>query len=90
MNYENGNINQEIVPLIVKGEKFEDDESIKPNLNLKTLSRFKPQLPNGTVTVGNSCMKNDGAVLVLIMELETAKYYGFNNGLYFKGAMTKV
>lgn len=89
LNYENGNINQEIVPLIVKGEKFEDDESIKPNLNLKTLSRFKPQLSNGTVTVGNSCMKNDGAVLVLIMELETAKYYGFNNGLYFKGAMTK-
>ncbi|SUM31723.1 acetyl-CoA c-acetyltransferase [Staphylococcus gallinarum] len=32
-----------------------EDESIKPNLTVHTLNRFKPLLEQGTVTVGNSC-----------------------------------
>ena len=56
-NMNNGNISQEILPFKVKGECFNQDESIKPQLTLKTLGRLKPLLNEGTVTVGNSCMK---------------------------------
>ena len=53
----NGNISQEILPFKVKGEYFNQDESIKPQLTLRTLGRLKPLLNEGTVTVGNSCKK---------------------------------
>lgn len=76
-------ISQEIIPLAVKGEHITLDESIKPKLTLKTLSRLRSLLPAGTVTVGNCCMKNDGAVLLLIMEAETAQRYGYTTGLRF-------
>ena len=47
----NGNISQEILPFKVK-EYFNQDESIKPQLTLRTLGRLKPLLNEGTVTVG--------------------------------------
>lgn len=56
-NMNNGNISQEILPFKVKGEYFNQDESIKPQLTLRTLGRLKPLLNEGTVTVGNSCKK---------------------------------
>src|SRR5699024_5434674 len=77
------NISQEILPIKVKGELFLQDESIKPKLTARTLSRLKHLLPEGTVTAGNCCMKNDGAVLLIIMEKEMARAYGFNTGLKF-------
>lgn len=75
----NGNITQEILPVKVKGELFRQDESIKPNLTIDKLKRFKPLLTKGTVTIGNCCMKNDGAVLLLIIE----QNLGFYEGLKF-------
>ncbi|MEX2949428.1 thiolase family protein [Staphylococcus warneri] len=89
INYKKNLITQEIIPIQVKGNEFDCDESIKPNLTINKLSRFKPLLPNGTVTVGNCCMKNDGAALILIIEEECAKQYGFKEGLEFKGAKNK-
>lgn len=79
----NGNISREILPIKVKGAWFDRDESIKPRLTLEKLNRFIPLLNEGTVTVGNSCMKNDGAVLLLIMEESIAKRLGFKEGLKF-------
>ena len=55
--YENGSISNEIVPLHIKGHLFDKDESIKPTLTEQRLNRLRPILANGTVTVGNSCMK---------------------------------
>lgn len=81
--HQQGVISQEIISLAVKGEHITLDESVKPKLTLKTLSRLRSLLPAGTVTVGNCCMKNDGAVLLLIMEAETAQRYGYTNGLRF-------
>lgn len=43
-NMNNGNISQEILPFKVKGEYFNQDESIKPQLTLRTLGRLKPLL----------------------------------------------
>ena len=69
-HFNNGDINREIVPLTIKGALFDRDESLKQNLTEARLHRLRPILPNGTVTVGNSCMKNDGAGIALIMEKE--------------------
>ncbi|BEJ47034.1 acetyl-CoA C-acyltransferase [Staphylococcus epidermidis] len=87
-NMNNGNISQEILPFKVKGECFNQDESIKPQLTLKTLGRLKPLLNEGTVTVGNSCMKNDGAVLLIVMEENRARQLGFTEGIKFVNSAT--
>lgn len=86
--FDNGDIQREIVPLKVKGQWFERDESIKPSLTEARLNRLRPLLREGTVTAGNSCMKNDGAGLVLVMEKELAVAHGLTQGLTFKDAVT--
>ncbi|NWK83566.1 thiolase family protein [Staphylococcus sp. GSSP0090] len=86
--YENHIIQQEMINLSVKGNIFNRDDSIKERLNERTLSRLKPLLQGGTVTAGNCCMKNDGAVLLMIMDKKTALAHGFKDGLVFKDSVT--
>ncbi|PHK50512.1 thiolase family protein [Staphylococcus edaphicus] len=86
--YKQNLIQQEIISLKIKGEIFNRDESIKTRLSEQTLNRLKPLLPGGSVTAGNCCMKNDGAVLLLIMDKTTAISHGFNEGLVFKDSVT--
>lgn len=86
--YNHRKITQEITPLMIKGETFQQDESIKPKLTQQTLNRLKPLLPNGSITAGNCCMKNDGAVLLLVMEKTLAKAYGIHSGLSFIDQVT--
>ena len=69
--------------LKLKGVSFDRDESVKSRLTTEKLSRFKPLLIQGSITVGNSCMKNDGAVLILVMEEKLAINLGFAKGLKF-------
>ncbi|BGE83330.1 thiolase family protein [Staphylococcus petrasii] len=87
-HFDDGNIQREIVPLKVKGQYFERDESIKSTLTEARLNRLRPLLAGGTVTAGNSCMKNDGAGLVLVMEKDLAIEHGFTQGLTFRDAVT--
>lgn len=87
-HFDNGDISHEIEPLKVKGEWFNRDESIKPTLNERRLNRLRPLLPEGTVTAGNCCMKNDGAALALVMDKEMAEALGISEGLVFKDAVT--
>ena len=75
--YNHRKITQEITPLMIKGETFQQDESIKPKLTQATLNRLKPLLPNGSITAGNCCMKNDGAVLLLVMEKHLLKHMAY-------------
>lgn len=86
--YENNIVQQEIINLSAKGEIFNRDDSIKERLNVRTLSRLKPLLSEGTVTAGNCCMKNDGAVLLMIMDKKTALVHKFKEGLIFKDSIT--
>ncbi|MDN8825976.1 acetyl-CoA C-acyltransferase, partial [Staphylococcus aureus] len=72
----------------VKGKWLCKDESLKPTLTESRLQRLRPLISNGTVTVGNSCMKNDGAGLALIMDKETAIALGLKYGMVFKDAVT--
>jgi acetyl-CoA C-acetyltransferase len=82
-SYDNQQITQEILPITVKGDAFTIDESVKPRLSYERISRFKPLLANGSVSAANCCMKNDGAVLLLVMEAELAQTLGFEEGLEF-------
>lgn len=88
MAYKQKQLNQEIVSLEVKGEIFNRDESIKERMDERTLNRLKPLLTEGTVTAGNCCMKNDGAVLLLVMNKAMAEAYGIQQGLTFKDGIT--
>lgn len=56
-NVKNGNISQEILPITVKGEIFNTDESLKSHIPKDNFGRFKPVIKGGTVTAANSCMK---------------------------------
>ncbi|MGO2793956.1 MAG: thiolase family protein [Staphylococcus saprophyticus] len=86
--YENNIVQQEIINLSAKGEIFNRDDSIKERLNVRTLSRLNPLLSEGTVTAGNCCMKNDGAVLLMIMDKKNALAHKFKEGLIFKDSIT--
>ena len=88
MAYKQKQLNQEIVSLEVKGEIFNRDESIKERMDERTLNRLKPLLTEGTVTAGNCCMKNDGAVLLLVMNKAMAEACGIQQGLTFKDGIT--
>ncbi|MBF7019463.1 thiolase family protein [Staphylococcus sp. 18_1_E_LY] len=81
--YDQQQITQEILPITVKGKSFSIDESVKPRLTYEKISRFKPLLADGSVSIGNCCMKNDGAVLLLVMEEKLAQSLGFIEGLQF-------
>lgn len=87
-HFDNGDIQCEILPLKIKGEWLCKDESLKPTLTESRLQRLRPLISNGTVTVGNSCMKNDGAGLALIMDKEMAIALGLKYGMVFKDAVT--
>ena len=85
---EQGHLADEILPLTVKGQRVDRDESVKPRLSEKLLSRMKPLISGGTVTAGNCCMKNDGAVVLLVMEERTARALGYHHGLQFVDGLT--
>lgn len=87
-SYDQDIISREIIPVKAKTSIFQQDESVKSRLTPALLGRLKPLLTDGTVTAGNSCMKNDGAVLLLIMERETAESLGFTTGMRFIDSAT--
>ncbi|MBN8207770.1 thiolase family protein [Bacillus sp. NTK071] len=75
---ENGTFSEEIVPMSVKSRKqskiVDADEHPRPGTSVEKLSKLTPVFKeNGTVTAGNSCGRNDGAVAMLVMTEEKAK-----------------
>ncbi|MDP4549963.1 thiolase family protein [Alkalihalobacillus macyae] len=75
---EKGIFNEEIVQMKVKSRKqsklVEVDEHPRPGTSVEKLSKLKPVFKEkGTVTAGNSCGRNDGAVAMLVMTEEKAK-----------------
>ena len=87
-SYEQDIISREIIPVKAKTTIFQQDESVKSRLTPALLGRLKPLLTDGTVTAGNSCMKNDGAGLALIMEKEMAVAMGIKCGMLYRDAVT--
>ncbi len=78
---EAGVFKDEIVPVEVKQKKqtviFERDEFPRPDTSLEKLAGLRPAFrPNGTVTAGNSCGRNDGAAAVVLMSSDKAQELG--------------
>ncbi|WP_270182184.1 thiolase family protein [Alkalihalobacillus sp. CinArs1] len=75
---EKGTFNEEITPVEIKSKRdsylFDTDEHPRPGTTFEKLSKLNPVFKeNGTVTAGNACGRNDGAVAMLIMSEEKAK-----------------
>lgn len=79
---EKGILQEEIVPVEVKGKKgetavVERDEAPRLDTTLEALSKLKPAFsPDGTITAGNAPGVNDGAAALVLMPEERAKKEG--------------
>lgn len=76
-----GKFKDEIVPYEITTKKgsyvFETDEHPRPETTLEKLQSLKPVFkPDGTVTAGNSCGRNDGSAAVLLMTETNALKHG--------------
>ena len=76
-----GKFRDEIIPVEIKGKKdvitFEIDEHPRPDTTYEKLSSLKPAFkPNGTVTAGNACGRNDGAAALVLMRESKARSLG--------------
>ena len=76
-----GKFKDEIIPVTINNKKnsfvFDQDEHLRPETTLETLSKLKPAFKHdGTVTAGNSSGMNDGASAVVIMSRDKAKELG--------------
>lgn len=76
-----GYFKEEIVPVEVKQKHgsftFSEDEFVRPGTTMETLGKLRPIVkPDGTVTAGNSCGRNDGASVLLLMSGEKVKELG--------------
>ena len=66
-----------MIPVRVQGETVEADECIRSRMTLKLLERMKPAfVAGGKITAGNTCLKHDGAAVVLLASAEAVKKYG--------------
>ena len=71
-----GKFKDEIIPIVLKKENFENDEFIRHDSNLESLNKLKPVFDkDGTVTAGNSSGINDGAAITLLTDYEGLKKY---------------
>lgn len=65
-----------IVSLTAKNKVIESDECIRTHMSLKLLERMKPVFKKGgKITAGNTCLKHDGAAVVLIASHKAIKRY---------------
>ncbi|WP_408010396.1 thiolase family protein [Pseudalkalibacillus sp. A8] len=78
---ESGRFQNEVIPLEIKQKKtsftFAKDEHPRPETTMEKLSQLKPVFKeDGTVTAGNACGRNDGAVALLLMAEDKAFQLG--------------
>ncbi len=79
-----GRFADEIVPVTVKGRKFEtvvdSDEHIRPDSSVEKLAGLRPILgkgdPDATVTAGNASGQNDGASICVVTHPARAQELG--------------
>jgi len=75
---EEGYFRNEIVPIEIMNKKqtiiFDQDEGIRPDTNIDSLSKLKPAFDkNGVVTAGNSSTINDGAACLMVTSEDAIK-----------------
>lgn len=65
-----------IMPIRTKDKIIDYDECIRGNISLRLLTRMQPAfVKDGRITAGNTCLKHDGAAVILLAsELAVDKY----------------
>lgn len=73
---EQGLLTDMVIPLCVQGKRIEADECIRENMSHRLLERMKPAfLAGGRITAGNTCLKHDGAAVVLLASQAAVEKY---------------
>ena len=66
-----------LLPLFVEGKTIDYDECIRDNMSAALLRRMPSVFAKGgSVTAGNTCLKHDGAAVVLLASAAAVKRYG--------------
>ncbi len=80
--WKEGRFNEEVIPVAIPSKKgpptlLPEDESIRPDVSLESLSALRPAFKkDGTVTAGNAPGLNDAAAAVMVMSAGKAKSLG--------------
>src|SRR5215211_4316016 len=80
--WKNGVFDEEVTPVLIpqrKGDpiEFKEDEGIRPDTTVETLSRLKPAFAkDGTITAGTASQISDGACAVVVMSAAKAAELG--------------
>ncbi|MEY2993385.1 MAG: hypothetical protein RL357_320 [Pseudomonadota bacterium] len=61
------------------------DEGVRPETSLESLSKLKTIFPNGTVTAGNASQQNDAAAACLVVAEDQLEALGLTPMAYFVG-----
>lgn len=78
-----------ITPIAVSGGIIDTDECIRKNMSLKLLERMKPVfMDGGKITAGNTCLKHDGAAMVLLASEQAVKKYNVKPKAILKGTVS--
>jgi acetyl-CoA C-acetyltransferase len=65
-----------ITPIQTAGKVIHSDECIRSRMSLKLLERMQPVFKaEGKITAGNTCLKHDGAALILLASSNAVKKY---------------
>jgi acetyl-CoA C-acetyltransferase len=65
-----------IIPIQTAGKVIHSDECIRSRMSLKLLERMQPVFKaEGKITAGNTCLKHDGAALILLASSNAVKKY---------------
>ena len=77
-NQKNGFFEREISPLTLpNGTVVSKDDGPRDGTTVEGLAGLKPAFrPDGQITAGNACPRNDGAAAVMVMSAENAKKLG--------------
>jgi len=70
----------------VAGKVIVSDECIRANITLRLLERMKPVfIDGGQITAGNTCLKHDGAAVILIASQKAVEQYNLKPQAIIRG-----
>ena len=88
--WESGKFTYEVVPITVPQKKgaaitFAQDEGVRPDASMDSVSKLKPIIKEGTVTAANAAQQNDAAAACLIVAEDKLEELDLQAIAYLKG-----
>jgi len=83
---EQGYLKDIMTPIKISGRIIDTDECIRKNITLKLLERMKPVFREaGKITAGNTCLKHDGAAVIVIASHDAMQKYNLQPQAIIRG-----